>query len=124
MAAKLKLHLDADVSIKTLHRELIRRDHDVTRTPNPWMPLDSSDVMQFQEASRRGRCVFTFNIRDFAVLAKHASSHAGLLLAHQRRWSLPELISTLDRFMSEMTPAQVSDQVLWLSSWRNPTVGK
>jgi hypothetical protein len=41
--AKLRLHLDADASSKQLHNALVVRGHDVTRTPNPWMPLDASD---------------------------------------------------------------------------------
>jgi len=31
----LKLHLDADTSIKALHSALLARGHDVTRTPTP-----------------------------------------------------------------------------------------
>jgi len=43
---KLKLHLDADTSSKSLHSALVTRGHDVTRTPNDWMPLDASDETQ------------------------------------------------------------------------------
>ncbi|MBR8832658.1 MAG: hypothetical protein DSM106950_01085 [Stigonema ocellatum SAG 48.90 = DSM 106950] len=43
---KLKLHLDADTSIKALHLALVSKGHDVTRTPNDWMPLDASDETQ------------------------------------------------------------------------------
>ena len=32
--SSLKLHLDADTSIKVLHKALVERGHDVTRTPN------------------------------------------------------------------------------------------
>jgi hypothetical protein len=37
-ADKPSLHLDADASIKALYQALIDRGHDVTRTPNEWMP--------------------------------------------------------------------------------------
>jgi hypothetical protein len=40
---KLKLHLDADSSIKALHKALVVPGHDVTRTPTEWMPLDAGD---------------------------------------------------------------------------------
>ncbi len=65
--SKLRLHLDADTSIKALHTTLVSRSYDVTRTPNNWMPLDASDEAQLSEATTQGRCIFTFNIRDFIV---------------------------------------------------------
>jgi hypothetical protein len=61
--------LDADTSIKALHAALVSRGHDVTRTPNEWMPLDASDEAQLLGATAQERCIFTFNIRDFLVLA-------------------------------------------------------
>lgn len=39
--SKPRLHLDEDTSIKALVRALHERDHNVTRTPNEWMALDS-----------------------------------------------------------------------------------
>jgi hypothetical protein len=65
-----KLHLDADASIKALHVALLARGHDVTRTPADWIALDASDEEQILRATAQGRCLFTFNIRDFAVLAR------------------------------------------------------
>lgn len=43
---KPRLHLDADTSIKSLYEALQLRGHDVTRTPNDWMPKDANDEMQ------------------------------------------------------------------------------
>ena len=59
-----KLHLDADASIRALHKALLDRGFDVTRTPMDWMPLDASDEAQLLGATAQGRCIFTFNIRD------------------------------------------------------------
>jgi hypothetical protein len=44
--ARPRLHLDADASRKDLHKALIAKDHDVTRTPGPGLPLDASDEVQ------------------------------------------------------------------------------
>ncbi len=66
----VKLHLDADTSIKSLQAALLARGLDVTRTPNAWMPLDASDEQQLLGATAQGRVIFTFNIRDFLVLAR------------------------------------------------------
>jgi hypothetical protein len=49
--SKPLLHLDADTSIKALQAALLSRNHDVTRTPTDWMPLDASDDVQLLEAT-------------------------------------------------------------------------
>jgi len=114
----LKLHLDADASSKTLHQVLLDRGHDVTRTPTEWMPKDASDERQLLGASAHGRCIFTFNIQDFIVLAKQHPQHAGIILAVQSRWSLSDLIKTLDAVMQESSAEDWVGQVRWLNQWR------
>lgn len=113
---ELRLHLDADTSSRTLHKTLLARGHDVTRTPSPWMPLDASDEEQLLGATAHGRCIFTFNIRDFAVLARQHPQHGGILLAHQPGWRLSTLISALDRFLR--TALAMEGRVEWLNRWR------
>ncbi len=78
--------------MKSLHRALLARGHDVTRTPTDWIERDASDEMQLLAATAQGRCIFTFNIRDFVVLSRRHPSHRGILLAAQARWTLSELI--------------------------------
>jgi len=97
--AKLKLHLDADTSMKALHSALLNRGHDVTRTPNNWMPEDASDEVQLRQCMAQGRCIFTFNIKDFIALADQVPQHSGILLAAQRSWNLSNLINALDRVL-------------------------
>lgn len=113
---RLRLHLDADASIRALARALTKRGHDVTRTPTDWMPLDAPDELQLLGATAHGRCLFTFNVRDFSLLARAHPHHAGLLLAHQVEWSLRSLIAALDRFLDESP--EVLGRVLWLNDWR------
>ncbi|EDX84067.1 hypothetical protein S7335_1764 [Synechococcus sp. PCC 7335] len=114
----LKLHLDADTSIKALHKALIERGHDVTRTPNNWMPEDASDKAQLLGASEHKRCIFTFNIKDFIVLSAQIPEHSGILLAAQRSWSLSDLIRAIDRVFTETQSEDWRSQVLWLNQWR------
>ena len=111
-----RLHLDADFSIRALHRALTDRGHDVTRTPCEWMPLAAPDELQLLGATAQGRCLFTFNVRDFSLLARVHPNHGGLLLAHQVEWRLPSLIAALDRFLGE-SPS-LRGRVLWLNDWR------
>lgn len=113
-----KLHLDADTSSRALQRALLERRHDVTRTHNPWMAEDASDETQLLGATAQGRCVFTFNIRDFVDLARRHPRHGGIILAAQSSWSLPALIAALDRVLSETDAGDWVGQVCWLNDWR------
>ena len=116
--SKTRLHLDADTSIKALYTALVARGHDVTRTPTDWMPLDAGDEVQLLEATARGRCIFTFNVRDFLILAQRYPHHGGIILAAQSRWALSELISALDRLLAETQADDWPGQVRWLNRWR------
>jgi hypothetical protein len=115
---KPRLHLDADISIRALQKALCDRDHDVSRTPTEWMPLDADDRTQLLGATAQGRILFTFNIPDFLALAKTYPEHNGLLLAAQNRWTLHALIDALDRILSETEAEEWSGQVRWLSDWK------
>ena len=115
---RVRLHLDADASRKSLHQALLDRGHDVTRTPADWIPLDAEDEVQLLAATAQGRCIFTFNIRDFVLLSGKHSHHRGVLLAAQQSWTLSSLIGALDRFLSEAEAEEVAGHVLWLNSWR------
>lgn len=113
-----RLHLDADASSNRLHAALLARGHDVTRTPCPWMAVDASDEAQLLGATAQGRCIFTFNIRDFVVLAQMYPAQGGIILANQAGWTLTELIDALDRLLPETDAADWPGQVRWLNGWR------
>ena len=112
------LHLDADTSNKALYNALIERGHDVSRTPNEWMRRDASDERQLLGATAHGRCIFTFNIRDFLALAKQHPRHAGIILAAQSSWTLSALIEALGRVLNETDAGDWIGQVRWLNDWR------
>ena len=116
--SELRLHLDADASSKALHTALIERGHDVTRTPNDWMEPDASDEDQLLGATAHGRCIFTFNVRDFLALAKGYPRHGGIILAAQSSWTLSGLIAALDRLLSETEADAWIGEVRWLNEWR------
>jgi hypothetical protein len=65
-----------------------------------------------------GRCVFTFNVRDFTALATVNPRHDGIILAAQRRWALSELIDALDRALATTEAEDLVGQVRWLNEWR------
>jgi hypothetical protein len=113
-----RLHLDADASIKALQAALVARGHDVAWTPNEWITRDASDEAQLLQATARGRCIFTFNVRDFVALARRYPQHGGIILAAQSSWTLPGLIAALDRLLSETEGEDWVGRVRWLNEWR------
>lgn len=113
-----RLHLDADTSRKVLYTALLSRNHDATRTPQTWMPLDAPDEIQLLGATAQGRVIFTFNARDFILLAKQYPHHAGIVLAAQSSWTLAGLIESLDRLLCETEADDWPGQVRWLNDWR------
>jgi len=113
-----RLHLDADTSMKALYRALLSKGHDVTRTPTDWMLPDASDEIQLLGATAQGRCIFTFNVRDFIKLAERFPQHSGIILAAQTSWTLSDLIAALDRLLTETDAADWVGQVRWLNHWR------
>jgi hypothetical protein len=110
--------LDADTSIRSLHLTLLARGHDVTRTPCARMPSGTGDEEQLLGATGQGRCIFTFNARDFLVLARRYPRHGGIIVAAQSSWSLTGLIGALDRLLSETDADAWPGQVSWLNRWR------
>ena len=112
---RTRLHLDADTSKVSLYRELLKRGHDVTRTPNEWIAIDARDDEQLLGATGQGRCIFTFNIRDFIALAKRVPQHGGIILSAQR--PMPELLKCLDRLLSETDAEDWPGRVRWLNDW-------
>lgn len=116
--ARVRLHLDADASSRSLHAALLARGHDVTRTPDDWIALDATDEEQLLLATAQGRCLFTFNVRDFVALARRFPRHGGVVLAAQASWRLPDLIAALDRLLSETHAEDWIGQVRWLNDWQ------
>lgn len=116
--SRLRLHLDADISMRALQAALIARGHDVSRTPNEWVAEDTSDEMQLLAATVHGRCIVTYNVGDFARLAKQHREHCGIILVSRRSWTLSALIAALDRLLSETQAEEWAGQVRWLSEWR------
>jgi hypothetical protein len=82
------------------------------------MPLDASDEDQLLGATAQGRCIFTFNVRDFLTLASRHPWHGGIILAAQSSWSLTGLIGALDRLLTETDVDAWPGQVRWLNQWR------
>jgi hypothetical protein len=84
------------------------------------MTLSASDEDQLLGATAQGRCLFTFNVRDFTILAQRYTRHGGIILAAQNSWTLSSLVAALDRLLSETQAGEWVGQVRWLNQWRAP----
>ena len=115
--SKPKLHLDADASQKALLQALLKHGLDVTRTPQPGLPLDADDDFQLLWATAQGRIIFTHNIRDFIHKTEQYPHHAGILLGHRSSYSLADLIRLLDCALTTTSAEEWIGQVRWLSDW-------
>ena len=113
-----KLHLDEDASDKRLYHALLERQHDVTWTPNVWMPKAGSDREQLIGAMARGRILFSFNIKDFVALATVYPEHRGIVLAARSSWTLSSLIQALDRLLTETNSNEWLGQTRYLGHWQ------
>jgi hypothetical protein len=112
---KPRLHLDADTSDAKLEKELLKRGHDVTRTPNESIQSNASDEAQLLTAAQQRRVIFTFNTKDFIVIAKRILNHAGIILSPRK--PMPRVLKALNRFLNESSAEEMEDQVRWLSDW-------
>ena len=115
--SKPKLHLDEDASNPDVYRSLISNGHDVTLTPNEWVNKKAKDEEQLKQATKRGRTLFTFNIRHFAPLSKKVVKHAGIILSPQKPISI--ILKALNRFFKESSAEEMENQVRWLSDWED-----
>ena len=104
--------------MRALLAALVQRGHDVTRTPSDWIAPDATDEAQLLAATAHGRCIFTFNVRDFMVLARSYPRHGGIILAAQASWTLSELVLAMDRLLSETEAEDWTGRVRWLNDWR------
>jgi hypothetical protein len=86
--------------------ELLRQQgHDVLASAAAPELVGMDDHAVLDAASADGRCLVTENVRDFAVLLRHAD-HAGVLFVHGKRWprtrdSIHRLAVALDKAISD-----------------------
>jgi hypothetical protein len=70
---------------------------------------------QLLAATAQGRCIFTFNSRDFVPLARTYPHHHGILLAAQRSWNFPQLLAGLKHFLAETEGEAMIGQIVGFS---------
>lgn len=78
----------------------------------------SPDAVVLEAASGAGRCLVTENVRDFAVLIRHAS-HGGVVCASAQRWPrTPAGIKRIAEAIGQMISAGLTPgpgEIRWLT---------
>lgn len=114
------IYLDDDSGSRRLLRAEIDRARDIVRAEDIGMSgRPDEDHLRF--ATDAGRVLLTGNIRDFAPLHDQWLSggehHAGILLVHQQRWSVGEILRRLERLLTAFSAEDMVDRLEWLSDW-------
>ena len=82
---------------------------------------EASDPEQLGFAQRHDRVLYTFNVGDFCRLhASHmeqGSSHAGIVVAQQKRYSVGEQMRRLLRLIAVKSSEEMRNSIEFLSTW-------
>lgn len=114
------LYIDEDSMSKSLVTALRHQQIDVV-TAMDVARLACSDEEQLTWATQAGRVLYSSNITDFCRLhsqwLQEGKHHAGLILVRQQRYSLGELVKGILVVHKLYSPADVRDQLIFLSSF-------
>ena len=117
---QIRLYLDEDAMSRSLARELRARGGDVTTASSEGM-LGQSDAAQLEFATAQGRVIYTYNVADYYLLhteyLAQGKTHAGMILAHQRRYTVGEQIRRVLKLMAALSAEDMQNRAEYLSAW-------
>lgn len=115
--SRIRWYLDEDAMARGLVRGLQARGIDVLTVYEAGM-AGRSDREQLESATRLGRTVYTFNVDDFCRLHAECLStgqrHAGIVVAHRRRFTLGQQVHGLARLTAEASAEALVGLLLFL----------
>lgn len=118
---KISLYFDENAMDDRLIRPLRVQGVDVTTVREANL-LRASDEQQLLYATEKGRVIYSYNVKDFMALhskfLQQGTSHAGIILAHERRLSMGEQIRALLRLIDARSAEEMQEQVVFLSAWK------
>lgn len=117
----LAVYLDEDAARRALVRALEARGMNVLTAVEAGR-TGASDVDQLLYATSEGRVLYSYNIGDFmalhSTLLREGKTHAGLILASQRGYSIGDQVRLLLRISSERQADDMRNRVEFLGNWR------
>lgn len=117
---KIRLYFDEDAMDADLVHALRIRGVDVTSALEQGM-IRRSDADHLEFAALQGRVLYSFNVGDFQRLHSEyltqGKHHSGVILGQQQRYSLGEQMRRLLKIIARISDEEMSDRVVFLSSW-------
>ncbi len=117
---QIPLYMDEDAMSHSLTRELRARGVEVTTAMSEGT-LGYDDPAQLEFAKSQGRVIYTYNIADYYALhiqyLTDGKTHAGMILAHQGRFTLGEQIRRTLRIIAALSAEEMRDRAEFLSAW-------
>jgi hypothetical protein len=116
----IRLYIDEDSMQSPLVIGLQARGVDVLTALDAGM-IEHSDEGHLEYATKQGRVLYSFNVRDFYRLHQEylagGKSHAGIILALQQRYSAGEQMRRLLKLIATKSAGEMKNQVEFLSAW-------
>ncbi len=116
----IRLYFDEDSMRHALVEALRKRGVDVA-TALEVGTTEQTDEQQLEYAATRGRSIYSFNVGDFCRIHSEwltqCKSHAGIILAHQRQFSVGGQMRRLLRLIGTMSAEEMQDRLEFLSDW-------
>ncbi len=118
------LYLDEDAQRTTIVQGLTRRGVDVLTAKAAGM-LGRADEEQLAYATRAGRVLFSYNVRDYVrihvEMLAAGETHGGIVLAPKERFHFGEQIRRLERLCLARTAEQMLNTIEFLQRWGDET---
>jgi hypothetical protein len=116
--AGIRLYLDEDIR-PLIARTLCERGYDAVSALDLGR-VAVPDPLHFEFASKEGRALLTFNIRDFVPLARKAMAEGkafpGLIVSEQL--GIRDLLRRTLRLLGQRSAVEIADSIVWLSDYR------
>jgi hypothetical protein len=118
--SRIRLYIDEDAMQHALVIALRARRVEVATASECGM-INQSDQAHLEYACSQGRALYSFNIRDYALLHEKwiagGLAHCGIVLAPQQRYSVGEQLRRLLLLLSRRSAAQMTSRLEFLSVW-------
>jgi hypothetical protein len=115
-----RLYIDEDPLAVAFVQALRSRGIDIVTTTEVGLG-GYLDDQQLDYATSQERVLYSFNVRDFSALhmrcLERGISHAGIIVAHQKHYSIGEQMRRLLNLMEAVNADGMRDQMIYLSEW-------
>jgi predicted nuclease of predicted toxin-antitoxin system len=113
----IRLYLDEDFH-PDLAEAIRQRGFDCQNTAEAGMS-GRTDEEQLQHATAQGRCILSFNVRDFMILARQWAQagrpHAGIVVTSQvSRQALGQLLGRILQMLNTTTADEIRNTIRFL----------